>query len=111
MLKGDVAKELKIIFQQIAEKYEYEIIEMEVMPDHVHLFVGAKPTVAPSDIVRTFKSISAIKLFEKFNALRNFYSRCGSLWSEGKFICSIGFVSADTIKRYIREQKEFEEDE
>jgi len=111
VLKGNVAKELKGIFQRIAEKYEYEIIEMEVMPDHVHLFIGAKPTAAPSDIVRTFKSISAIELFKKFYALKNFYSRCGSLWSEGKFISTIGFVSADTIKRYIQEQKEFDEDE
>lgn len=105
VLQGDVEKSLKKIFEKIAEDYEYDIIAMEVMPDHVHLFVGAKPSVAPSDIVRTFKSISAIKLFEEWNALKNFYSRCGSLWSKGKFISTIGFVSADTIKKYIEEQK------
>lgn len=105
VLQGDVEKSLKKIFEKIAEDYDYEIIAMEVMPDHVHLFVGAKPSVAPSDIVRTFKSISAIKLFEEYYALKNFYSRCGSLWSKGKFISTIGIVSAETIKKYIAEQK------
>lgn len=105
VLQGDVEKSLKKIFEKIAEDYEYEIIAMEVMPNHVHMFVGAKPSVAPSDIVRTFKSISAIKLFEEYYSLKNFYSRCGSLWSKGKFISTIEFVGADTIKKYIEEQK------
>jgi len=96
---------LRQIFQDIAERYQYEIIEMEIMPDHVHLFVGAKPTVAPSDIVRTLKSISAIELFKQYPSLKQFYSRCGSLWSAGKFISTIGKVSEETIKKYIQEQK------
>lgn len=105
VLQAKVETELKKIFKDIEAEYDYEIIEMEVMPDHVHLFVGAKPSVAPSDIVRTFKSISAIRLFEKFKALKTHYSRCGVLWSRGKFISTIGFVSADTIKKYIQDQK------
>ena len=96
---------LKQIFQDIAKKYQYEIIEMEIMTDHVHLFVGAKPTVAPSDIVRTLKSISAIELFKLHPPLKQFYSKCGSLWSVGKFISTIGKVSEATIKKYIKEQK------
>lgn len=78
---------------------------MEVMPDHIHIFVGAKPTVAPIDIVRVFKSITAIGLFKKYPELKSFYGRCGSLWSVGKFISTSGNVSAETIKKYITEQK------
>ncbi len=66
VLQGNVQSKLRHIFEDIAQRYEYEILEMEVMPDHIHLFVGAKPTVAPMDIVRTFKSISAIELFRHF---------------------------------------------
>jgi len=77
---------------------------MGVMSDHIHLFVGAKSTVAPMDIVRTFKSISAIKLFKAFPSLKRFYGRCGSLWSIGKFISTIGKVSEATIRKYIKEQ-------
>jgi len=105
VLKRQVEDELKAIIRDIADQYGYEVLELEVMPDHVHLFVGAKPTVAPTDIVRTIKSISAIELFRRFPRLKRFYSRCGSLWSPGKFISTIGQVSEETIRRYIQEQK------
>jgi len=105
VLKGDVAVALREIFDEIAERYDYEIIAAEVMEDHVHLFIGAKPTVAPMDIVRTMKSISTIELFKRFPSLKRFYSRAGSLWSGGKFVSTVGKVSEATILRYIQEQK------
>lgn len=93
------------LLMDVANRYEYEIIQMEAMPDHIHIFVGAKPTVAPIDIVRVFKSITAIELFKKYPKLKSFYGRCDSLWSVGKFISTIGNVSAETIKKYIADQK------
>jgi len=78
---------------------------MEVMPDYIHLFISAKPTVAPIDIVRTFKSITTIKLFKMYPTLKSFYGRRGSLWSVGKFISTISNMSTETIKKYIEEQK------
>lgn len=105
VLKGSVETSLKEILIDVANRYEYEIIQMEVMPDHIHIFVGAKPTVAPMDIVRIFKSITAIELFKKYPKLKSFYGRCGSLWSVGKFISTVGNVSAETIKKYIADQK------
>jgi len=105
VLKGNVEDALKRILAEICTRYEYEIIELEVMPDHVHIFISAKPTIAPTDIVRTLKSITAIQLLKEFPALKKFYSRCGSLWSKGYFVSTIGKVSADTIQRYIQEQK------
>lgn len=110
VLKGNVETSLKRILAEIAHKYEYEIIEMEVMPDHIHLFVGTKPTVASTDVVRIFKSISAIRLFEEYPTLKQFYARCGSLWSKGYFVSTIGKVSSDTVQRYIQEQKKVIDD-
>lgn len=104
VLKGNVEEALKRILAEICAKYEYEILELEVMPDHLHIFVSAKPTIAPTDIVRTLKSISSIELFKEFPALKKFYSRCGSLWGKGYFVSTIDKVSADTIQRYIQEQ-------
>ncbi len=89
---------MKEILLEVASRYELEIIQMEVMPDHIHIFVGAKPTVAPIDIVRFFKSITAIGLFKKYPELKSFYGRCGSLWSAGKFISTSGNVSAQKGK-------------
>ena len=105
VLKGNVEEALKRILAEICNKYEYKILELEVMAHHIHIFVSAKPTVAPTDIVRTLKSITAIQLFKEFPALKKFYSRCGSLWSKGYFVSTIGKVSAETIQRYIQEQK------
>ena len=105
VLKEDIEYSLKETLVSISHKYDFKIIEMEVMPDHLHLFVSAKPTVAPTDLIRTLKSISAIEIFKKHPDLKQFYRRCGSLWSKGYFVSTIGKVSAETIKRYIEEQK------
>ena len=105
VLKEDVEISLKETLVSISRRYNFGIIEMEVMPDHIHLFISAKPTVAPVDIVRTLKSISAIELFKKHPKLKQFYGRCGSLWSKGYFVSTIGKVSAETVKKYIAEQK------
>jgi len=55
----EIRKSIKEIFQKIAEEYEFEIDTMEVMEDHVHVFVEAPPRYSPSEIVQIMKSISA----------------------------------------------------
>ena len=105
VLKGDVESKLKEILQQICEKYHYQIKVLEVMPDHIHIFVDCPQTVAPCDIARTLKSISAIQMFRAFPSLKRFYARCGVLWSSGYFISTVGHISESTVIRYIEEQK------
>ena len=105
VLKGSIEESLKEILQEICERYDYEINTLEVMPDHIHIFIKAKQTVAPCDIVRTLKSISAIELFKKYPELKRYYSRCGVLWSRSYFISTVGNASAETIRKYIEEQK------
>ena len=65
----------------------------------------AMQTVAPCDIVRTLKSISAIEMFKAFPQLKQFYTRCGVLWSRGYFVSTVGHISEATVKKYIEEQK------
>ena len=105
VLKGDVESKLKEILQQICEKYHYQIKALEVMPDHIHIFVDCPQTVAPCDIAQTLKSISAIQMFRAFPSLKRFYARCGVLWSSGYFISTVGHISESTVIRYIEEQK------
>lgn len=105
VLQKQIEKELKLVLKNICDTYNYEIKALEVMPDHIHIFVDTPQTIAPCDIARTLKSISAIELFKKFPELKNFYARCGVLWSRGYFVSTIGHVSEETIKRYIDEQK------
>ncbi|MBB6445231.1 IS200/IS605 family transposase [Bacillus benzoevorans] len=105
VLNGRIELELKEILRNIGENYGYEIKEMEIMSDHIHLFISTKPTVAPTDVVRSLKSISARELFEKFPKLKAFYHRSGSLWSKGYFVSLVGNVSEETVRKYIQEQK------
>ena len=106
VLKGDVVETtLKQILKKICENYNYKIKALEVMPDHIHIFVDVPQTVAPCDVVRTLKSLSAIELFKVFPQLKQFYARCGVLWSRGYFISSVGHISETTVMKYIEEQK------
>jgi len=106
LLKGAVAKRLKEIFQEVAERYEFEIDTMEVMEDHVHLFLVVPPGYAPSGVVNILKSISEKTLFKEFPALKKELWG-GELWNDGYFVRSVGDqVTAEVIRRYIKHQHE-----
>ena len=104
VLVDEVEKTLKLVLAEICEHYDYEMIELETMPDHIHIFLGAKPTDTPTDIFRKLKSITARELFKRHPSLKLRYWGC-VLWSKGYFINTIGKVSVETIKKYIKEQK------
>jgi putative transposase len=97
------------IFREIAEQYEFEIDTMEIMEDHVHIFVSAPPRYSPSEIVQVFKSISARKVFKKYPQLRRVLWK-GELWNDGYFVRSVGDkVTSDIIRRYIEYQHKEEQ--
>lgn len=75
------------------------------MPDHIHIFVDVPHTVAPCDVARTLRSISAIELFKIYPKLKQFYARCDVLWSGGYFVSTVGHISKATVIKYIEEQK------
>jgi len=105
ILGGGVTEYLKEVFQKIAEEYEFWIDTMEVMEDHVHVFIGAPPRYAPSDLVQILKSISARELFKKYPRMRK-EMWSGKIWSDGYFVRSVGdAVTADIIRRYIEYQR------
>ena len=105
VLEGNVELVLKQILQNICDAYHYQIKALEVMPDHIHIFVDVPQTVAPCDVVRTLKSRSAIALFQAFPKLKQFYAKCGVLWSRGYFVSTVGHISEATVIQYIEEQK------
>ncbi len=59
ILKGEVEKRLREIISQVAMRLELEIIAIEVMPDHLRLFVNAPPTLSPHNIVAQLKGVSS----------------------------------------------------
>jgi putative transposase len=85
----------------IADSKEWTVIELEVMPEHVHLFLSAPPFVAPTDIVKVMKGVTAKRVFEKFPQLRRRKYWGNHMWSPSYYIGTHGQVSAETIQKYI----------
>lgn len=96
---------LKEQIPEICERYGWEQLAIEVMPDHVYLFLSAPPMVAPNTIARTIKSITARDIFKNYPLLKKAKFWGGSFWSDGCYYGSAGTVSAATIARYIENQK------
>jgi putative transposase len=105
LLVGDVAERLKELLRERAELLTAEIAGLEVMPDHVHLFISAPPTDAPQFYANQFKGYTSRILRQEFSHLR---TRLPALWSRSYYVGSAGNVSADIIQRYIENQKERE---
>jgi putative transposase len=95
---------LKDLLTQTAAEHEYDVLDLEVMPDHVHIFLSALPVVSPAIIAKILKGTNARRLFIMFPHLkRRLWG--GHLWNPSYYVGTAGHVSAETIKRYIQEQK------
>ena len=101
ILTGEVKSLCEQIFREVARAHNFVIKELQVMCDHLHLFVGLRPDQSISRVVQILKSISARRLFQEFPHLRRRYWG-GHLWSRGKFYRSVGAVNNDTVRHYIR---------
>lgn len=102
ILTGAIAERLSALIHERTKALYLDIVALEIMPDHVHLFVKAPPTLAPQHIANQLKGYTARVLRDEFPQLR---SRLPSLWSRSYYVGSAGAVSADTIQRYIEQQK------
>jgi putative transposase len=101
VLGGRVARRLAELVEEIANERGWEIVGNEVMPDHVHLFVGVGPTDAPAVVVRAFMGRTARVLCEEFAHLRN---QAEVLWSPSYFAASVGYYSEFMLRRHIEHQ-------
>lgn len=99
--------EIKQLFHDIAEEKDFEIIEMEVDKDHIHLLVNYNPTQSILEIVRWMKQMSTYRIWRQNSnhiSLQKQFWKERTFWSDGYFACSIGNVSKETIKKYIQNQ-------
>ena len=95
---------LRIVLQEIGERYWFEFDEIGTDGDHVHVFVGAAPKWAPSRIMQVVKSISARQMFSEYPALRK-QLWGGEYWSDGGYIGTVGEGTTESIvRKYIQEQ-------
>ena len=108
VLLGPIEVELKRIIGEVCGHYEWDIQQLEIMPDHVHLFVQIDPYTTGNEVIRTIKSITAIQIFTLFPQLKQQRFWGSGLWSKGSYYGGVGQVSEETIKKYIETQKEKE---
>jgi len=102
VLVGPVEKRLVQLLRQIAGELEATIHALEVMPDHVHLFLESDPTRSVAELVNRFKGRTSHDLRSEFPALR---SRLPTLWSRSYYAGSCGAVTEASVRRYIEGQK------
>jgi putative transposase len=78
-----------------------DVIELKVMPDHVHLFLAATPILSPNKIIGQIKGYTSRNIRKEFNWIKR---SLPSLWTRSYFVSTAGNVSSDTIQKYIEEQ-------
>ena len=102
VLTPPIDERLKVILTEQIERWGQELIEMEVMPDHVHLLVGCDPQFGIHRLVKLLKGHSSHALRAEYPTLKR---RLPSLWTNSYFVSTVGGVTLATLKRYVESQK------
>ena len=103
VLKGKVAERLKELFLQCAEVNKWEVKELNIQEDHVHLLIQLKQNISVSYAVQMFKGGSSKVIRDEFPELEEFLWG-DSFWSDGYFAETVGEVSVSKVREYIKNQ-------
>lgn len=102
ILTGPLKERLIELIKRKCEEKGWDIRELVVQPDHVHLFVRVWPTDSAADVVKELKGVTSFHLRKEFTSI---LSKLPSLWTRSYFSSTAGNVSAETIQHYIEAQK------
>ena len=102
VLVGNIPVRLKKIIKDVVEEKAAELIELEIMPDHVHLLVEVDPQYGIHRLVKQMKGRSSKMLRTEFPELK---SRIPTLWTNSYFVSTVGGAPLSIIKQYIEDQK------
>jgi putative transposase len=100
ILVGKLAAFVEQEIRRICEANAWTIGAGSRQEDHVHLFLSAPPSVAPSQIAHTLKGTTARKVFQHFPEVKK-YLWGGAFWSRSYYVGSVGDMSVDTVLKYI----------
>ena len=102
VLTGPIAQDCKALIEQKCDEKGWEILELTVQPDHIHLFVRVWPTDSAAQVIKACKGFTSHELRKKYPAV---LKKLPSLWTRSYFASTAGNVSADTIQKYIASQR------
>ena len=97
-----IQERFKEIVLAMQEEVNFIVLEMEVMPNHVHLLLDIDPTIGVQMVVSKIKGKTSNLLNKEFPELKR---KLPTLWTRSKFIATVGSVSLDDVKEYIEKQK------
>jgi putative transposase len=101
VLDGDIARDCRALIEQKYAERGWQILELAIQPDHIHLCVRVWPSDSAATVVKECKGLTAHHLRKKYAVLQ----RIPSLWTRSYFASTAGNVSQETIQRYIAAQK------
>ncbi len=96
-----ILKACEASLRRAAARHGLELMELSVMPDHVHVIAVVPPTLSVSDALRLLKGASSRELFQQFPRLRGRYWG-GHLWSPGNFYRSVGDTTLQFARHYVK---------
>ncbi len=102
VLVDGVDERFREIAQQVADEMRFDIIEMEVMPDHVHMLLEVDPQLGIHKAVKRIKGRTSHDLREEFPWLKR---RIPSLWTNSYFVSTVGGAPLSIVEQYIENQK------
>lgn len=102
VLTGDVDTRLKQLITDVCAERDCNIIELETMPDHVHLLVECDPQYGIHRLVKQIKGRSSRVLREEFPHLK---SRLPTLWTNSYFVATVGGATLEVVKQYVANQR------
>jgi len=103
VLKGKIASRLAELIQECSDINRWNVSEINIQPDHVHILIRLRPDISVSKAVQLLKGRSSKVIRKEFPSLKEFYWG-DNFWSEGFFVETVGHVSEEAIKNYIQNQ-------
>lgn len=102
VLTDGVDIRLKELLLSYAANMNVDILEMEIMPDYVHLLMEVDPQYGIHKAVKTLKGYTSKILRDEFSTLR---TRMPALWTNSYFVSTVGGAPLEAVKQYIENQK------
>ena len=104
VLKGKIKQRISGMIRFAAQLHEWEIYELAVQEDHVHLYIGAAPKWSPSGVMQIIKGGTSNKIMELFPELEEKYWKA-TFWADGYFVRSVGEIQDKVISEYVKKQR------
>ena len=102
ILSGEIEERFKQIAAQVCQEMGVDVVEMETMPDHVHLLLEIDPQLGAHRVIKAIKGRSSRLLRAEFSSVK---SRLPSLWTNSYFVATVGGAPLEIVKQYIEQQK------